>query len=84
MYAQVLLPTDETRALTVPASALVEQGQLTGLYTVKDGTVLLRWVRTGKHYGDRIEILSGLSEGERYVVNGEQRLLDGQAVEEKS
>jgi RND family efflux transporter MFP subunit len=84
MYAQVLLPTDETRALTVPASALVERGQLTGLYTVKDGTVLLRWVRTGKHYGDRIEILSGLSEGERYVVNGEQRLLDGQAVEEKS
>jgi RND family efflux transporter MFP subunit len=84
MYAQVLLPTDETRALTVPASALVERGQLTGLYTVKDGTVLLRWVRTGTHYGDRIEILSGLSEGERYVVNGEQRLLDGQAVEEKS
>jgi len=50
----------------------------------KDGTVLLRWVRTGKRYGDRVEILSGLSEGETYVVNGEQWLLDGQAVESRS
>lgn len=84
MYAQVLLPTDETTALTVPESAIVEQGQLTGLYTVKNGDVLLRWVRTGKHYGDRVEILSGLTEGETYVTNGAQRLLDGQPVRPES
>jgi multidrug efflux system membrane fusion protein len=80
MYAQVLLPKGTATAITVPEEALVERGQLTGLYAVKDGTVLLRWVRIGKHYGDRVEILSGLAEGETYVVNGEQRLLDGQAV----
>lgn len=84
MYAQVLLPTDETMALTVPEAAIVEQGQLTGLYTVKSGTILLRWVRTGKHYGDRVEILSGLAEGETYVTNGAQRLLDGQPVRPES
>jgi RND family efflux transporter MFP subunit len=80
MYAQVLLPQGETTAITVPASAVVERGQLHGLYAVRDSTALLRWVRTGKHYGDRIEILSGLRDGERYVVNAQQRLLDGQPV----
>ena len=84
MYAQVLLPSGEATAITVPESAIVERGQLSGIYAVKDGTVLLRWVRTGKRYGDRIEVLSGLSEGERYVVNGDQRLLDGQAVADAS
>jgi multidrug efflux pump subunit AcrA (membrane-fusion protein) len=46
--------------------------------------VLLRWVRLGKDYGDRVEILSGLRNGETYVVNGGQRLLDGQPVEATS
>jgi RND family efflux transporter MFP subunit len=84
MYAQVLLPTDEATAVTVPEGALVERGQLTGLYTVQDGEVLLRWVRIGKHYGDRVEVLSGLAEGETYVTDGTQRLLDGQPVRSKS
>ncbi len=84
MYAQVLLPSGEVTAITVPEGAIVERGQLAGIYAVKDGTVLLRWVRTGKRYGDRVEILSGLSEGETYVVNGQQRLLDGQAVADAS
>lgn len=80
MYAQVLLPKGEAKTITVPRRALVERGQLTGLYAVKDETVLLRWVRTGKQYGDRVEILSGLTQGETFVTNGEQRLLDGQRV----
>lgn len=80
MYAQMLLPTGEAETITVPLQALVKRGQLTGLYAVKDEKVLLRWVRTGKQYGDRVEILSGLSKGEAYVTNGEQRLLDGQPV----
>ena len=80
MYAQVLFPGEQTTAVTVPREALVERGQLNGLYTVTDGTVLLRWVRLGKDYGDRVEILSGLRDGEEYVVNGGQRLLDGQPV----
>jgi len=82
MYAQVLLPTDDATAVTVPEDALVRRGQLTGLYTVQGGEVLLRWVRVGKHYGDRVEVLSGLAEGETYVTDGTQRLLDGQPVRE--
>jgi len=83
MYAQVLRPSGTASAVTVPDSAIVERGQLRGLYTVTDSTALLRWVRTGKRYGDRIEILSGLREGETFVLNGRQRLLDGQRVRAK-
>ena len=84
MYAQVLFPGAPTTAVTVPRQSVVQRGQLNGLYAVKDSTVLLRWVRVGKEYGDRIEILSGLREGETYVLDGRQRLLDGQPVEART
>jgi hypothetical protein len=29
-------------------SALIRQGQLTGIYTIGNGNVILRWLRTGK------------------------------------
>jgi RND family efflux transporter MFP subunit len=81
MYAQVLFPGEQAEAITVPQEAIVERGQLNGLYTVTDSTVLLRWVRLGEAHGTRIEVLSGLRGGERYVVNASQRLLDGQPVQ---
>jgi len=81
MYAQVLRPGAEMTVITVPREAIVRSGQLDGLYAVKNGTALLRWVRLGKAYGDRVEVLSGLSEGETYVVDGRQRLVDGQTVQ---
>lgn len=81
MYAQVLLPSGQQTVTTVPASAVVERGQLTGLYTVNDdGRAVLRWVRLGKRHGDRVEVLSGLRDGERFVANTDTRLRDGQAV----
>ena len=49
------------------------------------GTVArLRWVRTGGRAGDRgdeVEILSGLSEGETYVVDPPDGLVDGTPLE---
>jgi RND family efflux transporter MFP subunit len=80
MYAQVLHQTGTRSALTVPRQALVQRGQLTGLYTVANDQALLRWVRTGAQMGDRVEVLSGLRPGEPYIVNAQQRILDGQRV----
>lgn len=80
MYAQVEHRTGSTATLTVPEQALVERGQLTGLYAVSDGRALLRWVRTGTEQDDRVEILSGLRPGERYVTDTTPRIVDGQPV----
>lgn len=82
MYAQVLYRKGATEIMTVPASALVARGQLTGLYAVKDGRALLRWVRTGKTFDNNVEIVSGLRAGEAYVANASsRRLTDGVPIQ---
>ncbi len=70
-----------TDRVLVPATALVKKGQLTGIYTVNDKNIaMLRWLRIGKTYGDEVEILSGLSTGENYVVSSEGKLYNGAKV----
>lgn len=81
MYARVRLNKGSDEAVMVPKSALLERGQLTGLYTVNDSNELvLRWVRTGRESDGSIEVLSGLNEGETYVTSHEMKLEEGQAV----
>jgi multidrug efflux pump subunit AcrA (membrane-fusion protein) len=41
----------------------------------------MRLVKVGKTLGDRVEILAGLSDGERVVVSGAERVKEGSKVE---
>jgi multidrug efflux pump subunit AcrA (membrane-fusion protein) len=41
----------------------------------------MRLIQTGKRYGDRVEILSGLSEGDQVVLEPLPAVKDGAAVE---
>jgi RND family efflux transporter MFP subunit len=66
----------------VPETALVKQGQLTGIYTIANGkTAILRWVRIGKTYGNQVEVLSGLSANEQYIVSSEGKLYNGAKIQ---
>lgn len=81
MYAQVSLMAAGDASLMVPQSAIVERGQLTGIYTLNsDSEVLLRWVRLGEVKGENVEVLSGLAPGERYISSIDNRLREGQKV----
>ncbi|WP_445665182.1 efflux RND transporter periplasmic adaptor subunit [Fodinibius sp. AD559] len=81
MFAQVGLVTESDRAIVVPKSAIIERGQLTGLYTLTDNSeIVLRWVSLGDESANGVEILSGLSEGETYVASVEQPLREGRKV----
>lgn len=81
MFATVNYEKGTEPMILVPKSALITRGQLVGLFAISQaGTSLLRWVRTGKTYGDSIEILSGLSDGEKYVLSSEGKLFDGAVV----
>jgi multidrug efflux pump subunit AcrA (membrane-fusion protein) len=72
----------QKQAILVPRKSIVERGQLTGVFAVDDnGIARLRLVKTGKSYGDRVEILSGLGEGERIVVDGVANVNDGSRVQ---
>lgn len=73
--------TVSTDKVLVPESALVKQGQLTGIYTVGNrNTAILRWLRIGKTFGNQVEVLSGLSAEEQYIVSAEGKLYNGAKV----
>jgi len=82
MFARVFIPLGGTGILLVPETAVVHEGQLTGVFLVDDNkTAHFRLVRTGKLLGDRVEIISGLKEGQRYVADVPVTLKDGMTVE---
>tara|TARA_R110002049_G_scaffold1479_14_gene11492 strand:- start:3734 stop:4852 length:1119 start_codon:yes stop_codon:yes gene_type:complete len=81
MFAEVGLSSTSDSSLTVPKTAIVERGQLTGLYTLTDDSeVILRWVRLGDISGDQVEVLSGLAQGEKYISSFDAPLREGQKV----
>lgn len=85
MFVRVALAVGEDRLTAVPASALIQEGQLTGLYLVTAESIArFRLVRTGRRLGDRVEVVSGLAEGSRYVVAPPPGLVDGSRVEASS
>jgi RND family efflux transporter MFP subunit len=88
MFANVQFPIEKSKELKtntsgvvlVPESALVKQGQLVGIYTVANNQALLRWLRVGKTFGNQVEVLSGLSANEPYIVSAEGKLYNGAKV----
>jgi RND family efflux transporter MFP subunit len=82
MYARVGLAGGARPALLVPTAAIVQRGQLSGLYVVEDGVLHFRLVRTGGRLDGRVEILSGLSAGATIVAAGSDRAQHGARVEE--
>ena len=69
--------------ITLPKKAVVEHGAMTTVWVLdKDHGARMRIIKVGKITGDRIEILSGLSEGERVVVTGTEKVSEGAKVQE--
>ncbi|MFP5400545.1 MAG: efflux RND transporter periplasmic adaptor subunit [Gammaproteobacteria bacterium] len=65
MFVKVRLATGEKQAIRVPAAALVERNEMSGVYVRRaDGTPELRQVRTGRRGDGKVEILSGVAAGE--------------------
>ena len=69
-------------SITLPKKAVVERGALTIVWTVdKESRVRMRIVKTGRLTGERIEILAGLSDGDRVVVSGIEKVSEAVKVE---
>jgi RND family efflux transporter MFP subunit len=84
MYTSVQFPIEnskETNLILIPENALIKQGQLTGIYTIGNKNVaILRWLRTGKTFGDKVQVLSGLSANEQFIISAEGKLFNGAKV----
>jgi hypothetical protein len=69
--------------MLIPVFAVVPQGQLTGIFIVDDNQIArFRLIRTGRRFGDSVEIITGLDNGQRFVVKPPPTLTDGARVEE--
>ncbi len=55
--------------LMIPESSVLHYGQLEAVKIVDNNQVYTRHIRTGKQTGDKLEVLSGLHEGETILVN---------------
>ena len=81
MFAAVQFPIEKkaaTEMVMIPNEAIVNNGQLSGVYTVsQSNTAILRWLRLGRTFGDQVEVLSGLSADEMYVVSADGKLYNG-------
>lgn len=82
MYGEVLLPGGSSEAIWIENRGVVRQGQIEGVYVVERNHVAnLRLVKLGAASGNQVEVLSGLQNGEIYVLAPGPELKDGSRVE---
>jgi len=82
-FARLLVPVGEHPSLRVPASAVVQRGQMEILFVVENRRARLHLVKSGRRVQDELEILSGLDAGDSVVVDNPQQLADGQPLQEE-
>ncbi len=80
-FAQVALTVQRTSpSLTIRGDTLVVRADGPQVAVVEDGRVHFRRIQLGRDYGDRLEVLSGLEEGQQVVVNPSDLVREGARV----
>ena len=69
--------------LLLPTTAVKTSNGATVVYVVHDGRVERRAVKLGAEDGGQVEVASGITPGERVVVEGPATLADGTRVKER-
>ncbi len=81
LFGVARFPVAQKDAITVPVSAVVERGQLAGVYIVAaDGTAQFRIITLGKSSEGKAEVLTGLAEGDEVVTSDAATINDGTRV----
>jgi len=82
LFGRASIPLGRRQAIQVPREAIVERGQIQGVYVVgQDDIARFRLIRTGAVRRGAAEVLSGLTTGERVVLAGVERVSDGVKVQ---
>lgn len=80
-FARVQVPGAPARIMLAPAAAVSTLGQMERVFVAVDNRAVLRLVKTGATRGDRVELLSGVAEGDRLVLDPPVGLREGQGLE---
>jgi RND family efflux transporter MFP subunit len=81
MFGRAIFPLGMQKVVAVPLVALTERGQLQSVFVVEDGVAHTRLVTTGRRTSGAVEVLSGLTAGEKVVLPVPAGLQDGARVE---
>lgn len=83
MYARVALSGARTNApLRIPSDALIARGEGTEVAVVRDGhTVHLQKIEVGRDYGDHLDVVGGLTEGDSIIANPGDVVREGSQVQ---
>jgi RND family efflux transporter MFP subunit len=82
LFGRVQLSRGQRPSLLVPQTAVVERGQLQGVFVLDQNKVAtLHYVTLGKPTQGNVEILAGLQDGDRLVASPGSLELDGKRIE---
>lgn len=80
LFGRAFFASGERSVISVPSALVVQRGQLTSIYVLDQKIVRQRLVKLGKTMGDRVEVLSGLQDGDLLIVEPHETLIDGTEV----
>lgn len=82
LFGRAEFSRGERQALLIPRTAVIERGQLQGVFVLDQNRVAsLRYITLGKPSGTDIEVLAGLQDGEMLVTKPGAIDLNGKRVE---
>jgi multidrug efflux system membrane fusion protein len=82
LFGKARFPIGQKQVLKVPQRTILQSGQLVSVLIVDSANILrLRLIKTGRQYGDQLEVLSGLNDGDRIVVEGIEKVKEGDRVQ---
>jgi hypothetical protein len=82
MYGTAMFANGTKQAILIPRSAVVARGSLSCAYVLdSQGIAQLRYLTLGATQGDLVEVLSGVSAGEKLVDTPSDRDIAGKRIE---
>jgi multidrug efflux pump subunit AcrA (membrane-fusion protein) len=81
LFGRASFPSSARQALVAPSDAVMERGQLQTVMVAESGFARARLITTGRRTGNRVEVISGLTPGERIVYPLPPGLQDGARIE---
>ena len=79
-FGTLFVPVGKETRFLLPPTAVLDKDGLKEVFVVENNRAYLQYVRTGEVRDGKVEILSGLSEGETVVVHPGSRLENGAVV----
>ena len=84
LFGRAQFRRGERTGLLIPRTAVVERGQLQGIYVLDQNRIAgLRYITLGKPSAQQVEVLAGLEAGEMLIGDPDHRELSGKKIESR-